>query len=106
MNKSIVKTLSFFLALVLALSMMPIAAFATEWETRAVCTHPNVDKSVYDAMCVYTNSSTHTWYRQYWINCVDCGFAGYLRGEALYAEAHNYQYNGRVMVCSDCGHVK
>lgn len=110
MKKTLIKYLSAFLVLVLIISILPMAAFATENEpeTCAICAHPRLTKSQYDPICVDTGATTHTWYKQYVVYCPDCGYSAIQRGAVMYSTSHRYDENQTTLpkVCIDCAHVK
>lgn len=72
MKKSIVKTLSAFLALVLLLSVLPAAVFAAEAETNAHV--HNFSTTVTNEYFVYLNSVNHA-RRTFYSNTCACGYS-------------------------------
>lgn len=99
MKKSIVKSLSAFLALVLILSVLPMAAFAAE-----ACAHTHT--SVY-ADVRYTNLGVEHYVAKY--NCYVCADCGYSWETLLTSSLgdHEYKYtNDGINYYCVCGAKK
>ena len=98
MRKIARKTTSLALILVLLLSTMSVAAFASnEVEPCALCKHPMMmATTIWDYISV--NDDVHRVDVSALYNCPDCGFS-YEELESSMLEKHNYMFG----ICEDCG---
>lgn len=118
MKKTLIKSLSAFLVLVLILSILPIAAFASETEEHehtgctcaqpvvtAVCTHPI--KTTYHSYRVKDiTASGHVIEDTVCYTCTTCGFSYTELTGYSYTAAHQYKLdNGSISAaCLVCGY--
>ena len=98
MRKIARKTTSLALVLMLLLSAMSVAAFASnEVQICAACTHPRLMTTWYSG--VYQNdANTHIVEDFYLYNCPDCIYSNKVVESTVY-EAHDYDEYGVCTLC-------
>lgn len=99
MKKSIIRTLSLVLVLVLAVSALSVTAFAAEVEPCASCTHPNA--MVTPGVRYVDNGSNHLMQSVGFCTCATCG-AHFVKVYSSTPQSHVYSAGK----CKQCGAYK